>query len=62
MQRLIKIRIGNDWDIDNFNRNYLDQNWNIIETIKFDDGNILILTIQKDTRKEKLENIENLST
>lgn len=63
MQKLIML-----WDIDvsdvtKINKEYLSDGWNIKETITFNDNHHkIIFLLEKETRKEKLEQLKDVST
>lgn len=60
MQKLIKTKTYYDSEIQKFNTDYLDNGWVIVKVIDYDKGNNeVFLIIQKDTRKEKLNKINN---
>jgi len=57
MQKIIKLYENKD--IDNLNKNELSNGWKVIIMKNDGNGNIIVL-IEKDTRKEKLNHLNDL--
>lgn len=58
MQRLKKLYEPTYRDIDDFNEKYLDKGWTVKNMIPIE--KILIILLEKDTRKEKLEELDKI--
>ena len=61
MQKLIKISIPNDNDLLKFEEKYLEKGWIIKQMVTYD-TNVLVFLLEKDTRKEKMENLQSIAT
>ena len=62
MQKLIKINSPANWEIDEINNSYLINGWYIKEMKTMgENNNTLIILLEKETRKEKLQNLDNIA-
>lgn len=62
MQKLIKINSPANWEIDEINNSYLNNGWYIKQMKTMgENNNTLIILLEKETRKEKLQNLDNIA-
>jgi len=62
MEKLVKIQTSYDNHLEIFNEKYLNKGWTVKETISFNKQNKeLLFLLEKHSRKEKLEYIDNLN-
>lgn len=60
MQKIYKLDATSNYDINHFNKEYIDKGWKIKEKLVTIEDRYLILLLEKESRKEKLENINNI--
>lgn len=61
MQKLVSIDGTSLRELEELNENDLSNGWNIKKMLRMKDDEIIIL-LEKDTRKEKLEKLNDIST
>lgn len=61
MQKIVSIDGTSLRDIEELNKNELSNGWNIKKIIKLKDDD-LIIVIEKETRKDKLEKLDEISS
>lgn len=62
MQKLIKISAPSSWEINEINNDFLDQGWNVKDIkVMGENKNTLIILLEKESRKEKLQNLDNIA-
>jgi hypothetical protein len=61
MQKLVSIDGTSLCELEELNDDYLSNGWNIKKMLRMKDDEIIIL-LEKDTRKEKLEKLNDIST
>jgi len=59
MQKLVRLRNPYNQDIDSFNREYLEKGWKIVNMSVIETSTLIIL-LEKETRKDKLEHLNDL--
>jgi hypothetical protein len=59
MQKLVRLRNPYNQDIDSFNREYLEKGWKILNMSVIETSTLIIL-LEKETRKDKLEHLNDL--
>lgn len=60
MQKLIRITNPSRYELDNINRDYLENGWRI-KKMKTYNENVFIFLLEKETRKEKLEVLNDIA-
>lgn len=60
MQKTYKLDASSNYDINFFNKEYLDKGWKIKEKLIEMEGKFVLLLLEKESRKEKLENIDRI--
>jgi hypothetical protein len=60
MQQLIRLKNPYNVDIGIFNKDYLDKGWRVVNMVIIE-SNTLIILVEKETRKDKLDHLNDLT-
>jgi hypothetical protein len=62
MQKLIRINSPSTWEMEDISNKYLSTGWNVKNMVVMGENkNTLIILLEKESRKEKLEHLNDIS-